>query len=51
MPPAEATTPTVYSVPGTRELKPDWGAAEPMSLVLRLDPVLLSFRVTSYQST
>lgn len=49
--PAEATTLTVYSVPGTREVKPDWGAAEPMILVLRWDPELLSFRVTSYQST
>lgn len=44
--PAEATTLTVYSVPGTREVNPDWGAAEPMIRVLRWNPELLSFRVT-----
>lgn len=49
--PAEATTLTVYSVPGTRELKPDCVAAEPISLVLSRDPETLSSRITSYQST
>lgn len=49
--PAEATTLTVYSVPGTRELKPDCVAAEPISLVLRWVPDVRSFRITSYQST
>lgn len=49
--PAIATTLTLYRVPGTRELKPDWGAAEPMILVLRVDPELVSSRVRSYQST
>lgn len=49
--PAEATTLTVYSVPGTRELKPDCVAAEPITLVLRWVPDVGSFRITSYQST
>ncbi len=49
--PAVATTLTEYRVPGRRELKPDWGAAEPMILVLWVDPELVSSRVTSYQST
>lgn len=49
--PAVATTLTVYRVPGTRELKPDRGAAEFMILVLRVDPELESSRVRSYQST
>lgn len=44
--PAEATTLTVYSVPGTREVNPDWWAAEPMIRVLRWDPELLSVRLT-----
>lgn len=44
--PAEATTLTVYSVPGTREVNPDRGAAEPMIWALRWDPDLLSLRVT-----
>lgn len=49
--PAEATTLTVYSVPGTRELKPDCVAAEPISLVLCWVPDACSSRITSYQST
>lgn len=49
--PAVATTLRLYRVPGTRELKPDWGAAVPETRVLRLDPEVVSFRLTSYQST
>lgn len=49
--PDEATTLTVYRVPGTSELKPDWGVAVPETLVLRLTPDVLSSRVTWYQST
>lgn len=49
--PDEATTLTVYRVPGTSELNPDWGAAVPETPVLRLIPDVLSSRVTWYQST
>ena len=51
MSPAVATRLMMYRVPGTRELNPDWGAAESMILVLRVDLMLESSRVTSYQST
>ncbi|TNN58695.1 hypothetical protein EYF80_031109 [Liparis tanakae] len=49
--PAEATTLTVYEVPGTRELKPDRRIAESWILVLNVVPESESSRVTSYQST
>lgn len=49
--PAAATTLTVYRVPGTRELNPDWVAADPMILVLMVYLELVSSRVRSYQST
>lgn len=49
--PAEATTLTVYPVPGTKELKPDCVAADPINRVLRRDPDVLSSRITWYQST
>lgn len=46
-----ANTLMLYRVPGTSEVKPDWGAAEDITLVLRTIPEWTSFKVISYQST